>query len=56
MKDTKIESDAISTVVEKIESIELTDNASIPFVEEEPIAIDFTPIFEKKKEKVEKKK
>lgn len=54
--DTKNESDAISAIVEKIEPNELTDNSSIPLLEEEPVEIDFTPIFEKKNEKVEKKK
>lgn len=50
--DTKIESETNSAIVEKVE---LAEPASI-LAEEEPIAIDFTPIFEKKKEKVEKKK
>ncbi len=54
--DAKIESDASSAIIEKIESNELTDNTSIPLIEENPISIDFTSIFEKKNEKVEKKK
>jgi DNA-binding transcriptional MerR regulator len=54
--DSKVESVASSAIIEKIEPNELSDNTSIPLVEEEPVAIDFTPIFEKKIEKVEKKK
>jgi DNA-binding transcriptional MerR regulator len=48
------EADASLEIVEQIESTDLSNAISI--VEEEPIEIDFTPIFEKKKEKVEKKK
>jgi hypothetical protein len=48
------EADTSSEIVEQIESTDLSNAISI--VEEEPIEIDFTPIFEKKKEKVEKKK
>lgn len=46
-----------NTNLEIVEQIEYTDlSNAISIVEEEPIEIDFTPIFEKKKEKVEKKK
>ena len=48
------EADASLEIVEQIESTDLSNAISI--VEEEPIEIDFTPILEKKKEKVEKKK
>ena len=54
--DSKIDLDTIPVIVEKVESNELSEIPSFITVEEEPIAIDFTPIFEKKKEKVEKKK
>lgn len=54
--DSKIELDTITSIVEKIESVEMPDPSPITAVEEEPIEIDFTPILEKKKEKVEKKK
>ncbi len=54
--DTKVESEIISTIVEKVESNDLSDQPTTFAAEEEPITIDFTPIFEKKKEKVEKKK
>jgi DNA-binding transcriptional MerR regulator len=54
--DSKIELDSIPAIVEKVESNELPEVPSIITVEEEPIEIDFTPILEKKKEKVEKKK
>jgi len=54
--DSKIESETSLAIVEKVESIELTKAPSIITVEEDPIEIDFTPILEKKKEKVEKKK
>jgi DNA-binding transcriptional MerR regulator len=54
--DSKIELDSIPAIVEKVESNELPEMPSIITVEEEPIEIDFTPILEKKKEKVEKKK
>jgi len=54
--DNKIEQETISTFVEKVESNELLEEPITLAVEEEPIAIDFTPIFEKKQEKTEKKK
>ena len=54
--DSKIELDSIPAIVEKVESNGLTEVPSIITVEEEPIEIDFTPILEKKKEKIEKKK
>jgi hypothetical protein len=55
-KVSEIEPKINTEIVEKVESNELPKNPSVIAVEEEPIAIDFTPIFEKKKEKVEKKK
>jgi DNA-binding transcriptional MerR regulator len=55
-KVSEIEPKINSAIVEKVESIELPEVPSIITVEEEPIEIDFTPILEKKKEKVEKKK
>jgi DNA-binding transcriptional MerR regulator len=54
--DSKTELDTIPAVVEKIESNELQVPSSVTAVQDEPIEIDFTPILEKKKEKVEKKK
>jgi len=54
--DSKNESEISLAIVEKVESNELPEVPSIITVDEEPIEIDFTPIFEKKKEKVEKKK
>jgi DNA-binding transcriptional MerR regulator len=54
--DSKIELDTIPAIAEKVESNELPEVSSFITVEEEPIEIDFTPILEKKKEKVEKKK
>jgi DNA-binding transcriptional MerR regulator len=54
--DSKTELDTIPAVVEKIESNELPVPSSVSAVQDEPIEIDFTPILEKKKEKVEKKK
>jgi len=55
-KISEIEPKINSEIVEKNESNELPDVPSIITVEEDPIEIDFTPILEKKKEKVEKKK
>ena len=58
--DNKIDAETKSAIVEKVESDELPEIKVIEAVAseevEEPITIDFTPIFEKKKEKVEKKK
>jgi DNA-binding transcriptional MerR regulator len=54
--DKKIESEAILEIVEKADYNELPEEPIIISVEEESVPIDFTTIFEKNKEKVEKKK
>ena len=54
--DSKIEINTIPSIVENVESNELPEVSSFITMEEEPIEIDFTPILEKKKEKIEKKK